>query len=507
MIFPLMLYTLAVGALVAVAALGLEGAFRLSGRPTRWVWAGALLLALTLVATAPYRVAPSGPVSIQLKLPAAAAPLAPHPGSLLDLLAGSLRGALHAATAVPLARLGAAVSHLSWSGWDRALLAGWGALSALALLAFAWTALRYRAIRARAPVARLHDTEVRVAGSLGPAVVGLFRHEIVVPRWLFGVDAQEQRLILAHEAEHRRARDPLLLAGGWLAIVLVPWHPAVWWMASRLRLATEMDCDARVLRRGVEPFAYGSLLITIAGRCAGIRVGVSALADSQSHLERRLVAMIPETRSFPRARGLVLGALALTAVLAACEASMPTAADVKQMDVASLEKNAQKVGFDGLANADYFINGKPATSEEVHALGPEKIATINVIKKAMVKDGVPQDAGGSAQVRIITKDAPAGTDGFEYAERDAGGPDHLEGQRIVVRKLQGAAGEGKEDVLVTSDGARPLFLIDGVVADEAAMRALGPDRIESIVVLKDASATKEYGARGANGVIKITTKK
>ena len=49
----------------------------------------------------------------------------------------------------------------------------------------------------------------------------------------------------------------------------------------------------------------------------------------------------------------------------------------------ALEKNAQKVGFDGLENADYFINGKAATSDEVHALGPEKIAMINVVKKAL----------------------------------------------------------------------------------------------------------------------------
>ena len=35
MIFPLMLYTLAIGALIALAAVGLEGALRLAGRPTR----------------------------------------------------------------------------------------------------------------------------------------------------------------------------------------------------------------------------------------------------------------------------------------------------------------------------------------------------------------------------------------------------------------------------------------------------------------------------------------
>jgi Ca-activated chloride channel family protein len=107
----------------------------------------------------------------------------------------------------------------------------------------------------------------------------------------------------------------------------------------------------------------------------------------------------------------------------------------------------------------------------------------------------------------VTKDAPAGTDGFEYEGVEAGGAVHAEGQKVVVRKLNGATGEGKEDVLVTSNGSRPLFLIDGVESDEAGMKALDPNRIESINVLKGESAAKEYGARGANGVIMITTKK
>jgi hypothetical protein len=307
-------------------------------------------------------------------------------------------------------------------------------------------------------------------------------------------------------------------------------------MASRLRLATEMDCDARVLRRGAEPFAYGSLLITVAGRCAGIRVGVSALADSQSHLERRLTAMIPETRKFARARGLVLGALALTAVLAACEASMPTAEDVKKMDVASLEKNAQAVGVNGLEQANYFIDGKPATSEEVHALGPDKIATIRVMKRATLnlKDGTSQDAGGVSEVRIVTKDAPEGTDGENLKSIRGTAVGGAEAEQVVVVNssgtLNGATGvPGEGDVLIRrksvsgsgageeaqrsirlnsdANGPKPLVFIDGVLADWAAMKALNPDRIEAIDVIKGPGAAKQYGADGWGGVIRNTTKK
>src|SRR5699024_1488858 len=52
----------------------------------------------------------------------------------------------------------------------------------------------------------------------------------------------------------------------------------------------------------------------------------------------------------------------------------------------------------------------------------------------------------------------------------------------------------------------PLFVVDGVVGVSNALNILNPDDIQSISVLKDASATAIYGARGSNGVIIITTK-
>ena len=52
----------------------------------------------------------------------------------------------------------------------------------------------------------------------------------------------------------------------------------------------------------------------------------------------------------------------------------------------------------------------------------------------------------------------------------------------------------------------PLFIIDGTPVDEDNFRSLNPNEIESVTVLKDASATAIYGNRGANGVVVITTK-
>ncbi len=60
----------------------------------------------------------------------------------------------------------------------------------------------------------------------------------------------------------------------------------------------------------------------------------------------------------------------------------------------------------------------------------------------------------------------------------------------------------------SSNGAsEPLILIDGVESSRLDLARMAPEDMESFSVLKDAAATAMYGARGANGVIIVTTKK
>ncbi len=60
-------------------------------------------------------------------------------------------------------------------------------------------------------------------------------------------------------------------------------------------------------------------------------------------------------------------------------------------------------------------------------------------------------------------------------------------------------------ISITQDN-EPLYIIDGFPSESAAFMALNAADIESIDVLKDASSTAIYGARGANGVVVVTTK-
>lgn len=56
-------------------------------------------------------------------------------------------------------------------------------------------------------------------------------------------------------------------------------------------------------------------------------------------------------------------------------------------------------------------------------------------------------------------------------------------------------------------GTEPLFIVDGVAVNASEFSAINPGDIESFSVLKDASSTSIYGARAANGVIVISTKR
>ena len=88
----------------------------------------------------------------------------------------------------------------------------------------------------------------------------------------------------------------------------------------------------------------------------------------------------------------------------------------------------------------------------------------------------------------------------------------MSGQAAGLQVSQGNASPGQlSNVIVRgistiSAGYEPLFVVDGFPTTQANANAINPTDIQSVEILKDASATGIYGSRGANGVILITTK-
>ena len=135
---------------------------------------------------------------------------------------------------------------------------------------------------------------------------------------------------------------------------------------------------------------------------------------------------------------------------------------------------------DGVALDEVVAVGY-ATVKKSDLTGSVAKVDMNDLTKAQVLS-IDQALGGRvAGVQVVSSDGQPGAEA-----------------NIVIR--------GSNTISDSSDGA-PLYVIDGFATEDGNLASLNSNDIESIDVLKDASATAIYGARGANGVIIITTKR
>ncbi|WP_051291050.1 SusC/RagA family TonB-linked outer membrane protein [Pedobacter glucosidilyticus] len=152
------------------------------------------------------------------------------------------------------------------------------------------------------------------------------------------------------------------------------------------------------------------------------------------------------------------------------------------------------------------------TTEEI-ALGSQTVLNVKLKQSTGTLEEVVVIGYGQVQRRDLTgsvssvnitdlQKAPVGSAIEALAGRVAG---------VQVSSESGQPGAGFNIIIrgassLTQDNS-PLYVIDGFPTEDANAGILNPAEIESMEVLKDASATAIYGARGANGVILITTKR
>ncbi|HEV7990892.1 MAG TPA: M56 family metallopeptidase [Gemmatimonadaceae bacterium] len=518
------LYVLLVGTLLAVGAAAVASAMSLAGRSTRWVWTASLAGIAAFAIVAP-KVRPLAVVTTQQKAMSAMPTVAVTPETGIGTLVRAARVVVESSAVRAITFVGARVP----SAAAKPVLVGWMLATVLLLAIYLLVNVQLSRARRRWPKEELQGVVVRVAPSAGPAVIGMVRAEIVVPRSLLARSVAEQRLILDHEREHLRAGDHLLLGAACLAVIALPWHPAVWYVLARLRLAIELDCDARVLRRGAAPRSYGALLIDMAAHGAGIRVGTLALADRPSHLERRLIAMRATRSRFTMLRAGALCAGASLLVLAACEAKVPTAADIAQMDVAGAQKSAAEAGLmrTPFSNTtDFFVNGTKVSAELARGMEAKNIGSIEVVKSERADgrdtifvttvDRMPTDLQSATTARSAKLRGEKGatftmrktlTDSTERTLA------HVDSAIARERgRIEGAVptSEPKTRVALRTPAGtnvEPLFLIDGKKGSSAALAALREEDIAAVAVYKGEQGLRMSSDPAAtNGVVVVTTK-
>src|SRR5581483_4580876 len=103
------------------------------------------------------------------------------------------------------------------------------------------------------------------------------------------------------------ARAPLLLMATQLMVAVAPWNLPLWWQLRRFRFVVEVDCDRRVLKKGLDPVTYGEALLAVGqnSRYPAIVVGAllalcSAFMVSAAQLEAPVkMAATPDLRKPP----------------------------------------------------------------------------------------------------------------------------------------------------------------------------------------------------------------
>lgn len=160
----------------------------------------------------------------------------------------------------------------------------------------------------------------------------------------------------------------------------------------------------------------------------------------------------------------------------------------------------------GYESTEVAVNGRTEINVELNALtlmGDELIVVGYGTQRRMDLTGsIASIDTESMQSRSIIslEEGLQGQVSGVYVNQGSGQP----GGRTFIRI------RGQNSILGSSD---PLYILDGVPIQSGSdgntslLASINPDDIESMQILKDASATAIYGARGSNGVVLITTKR
>lgn len=230
-----------------------------------------------------------------------------------------------AATAIEVSQPAA-----DWS-WQRLLVLSWTfgvGLCSLRLLLGGWGVVRLH--RGLKPAPESWESSIRrMAGLFGwsraprvalsthvgePLALLWWRPVVVLPAaWALSIPPAVLESILAHEFAHLYRWDLWINAGQRIVEACLFYHPAIWWMSSRLRLERELICDELAVSRIGQPLQYAQALEYVA-RSRISRPGVlfaASLGDTHMDLLQRVKRVLGVPTSASPGRWWPAGVAAL----------------------------------------------------------------------------------------------------------------------------------------------------------------------------------------------------
>lgn len=218
-------------------------------------------------------------------------------------------------------------------------------------------------------------------------------------------------------------------------------------------------------------------------------------------------------------------ALGVSSIFAQTRKVTGTITDVngEAVPAATVMVQGTKSGTTADSDGKYSISAQKGAVLEFSSIGyvsvTVKVGDSDVIDvrlsedRTVLEDAVVVGYGSARKVSsIVGSVATVKSDIIKNAP-SASALDQLQGQvaGLSVLSYSGVAGDNSVSITLhgvgsISSSSTPLYVIDGIPSSSRSVMAMNPYDIQSVSVLKDASATSIYGSRAANGVIYIATK-
>ncbi len=241
-----------------------------------------------------------------------------------------------------------------------------------------------------------------------PAAIGFLKRTIVLPAWaLRELPPEDLNVILLHEFAHLRRGDDWTNLIQKIVRALFFFHPAVWWIESRLSVEREMACDDAVLAETANPHGYATCLVSLLEKSLAHRLVDKRWSSSLAHAavdrarEAALrLAQILDTKR-PVATRVWKPALSMVAAFSVvCLMVLPHAPQFVAFD------RTARVGTGALARpsrAQLGSNLRPQQTQIRYSEPPSVAATA---KMKMAKAVHPRNASGNLLVPARLVAAP-----------------------------------------------------------------------------------------------------
>lgn len=364
-------------------------------------------------------------------------------------------------------------------------------------------------------------------------------HDIAPFSWMHWIviarkDLEENgREILIHELAHIRNRHSwdLLLAD--LCIFVQWFNPAAWLLKQELQNIHEYEADETVLREGVNARNYQMLLIK---KAVGTRLYSMANSFNHSSLKKRITMMLKEkSNPWARAKYLYILPLAALAVTAFARPEVSAVADeisaVKVIAPAvhdSIQPNVQTA----VAAPSSALDQMPEFPGGMEALNtylrnniryPQEAQKAGIQGRVIIQFIVSKDGSITDAEVVESVDPQLDAEGLRLIKNmPRWKPGMRKGQAIRVKqtlpirfaftktsdKLENSNSIFLKNGSYNSSLKDVILLVNGQEVSPEIFRAIDPQRIQSVTVLKDQASLAKYTTdKSKTGIIQVKLKK